>query len=54
MNSLGFVEFPKSSTRTVAVAFDVAPVIVSLAENLPIEDSRTSLLPSSSKRNDSV
>ena len=36
MNSLGFVELPKSSTRIVAVALEVAPVIVSPTMNLPV------------------
>ena len=46
--------FSKSSTSIVAVAFDVPPVIVSPAINLPPESSDTILLPLSSKRNDSV
>ena len=44
---------PKSSTSTVAVAFDVEPVIVSLTVNLPLDPapaSYTILLPLSSKR----
>ena len=58
MNSLGFVELPKSSTRIVAVALEVAPVIVSPTINLPVvasvASSRTTLLSSESKTKDSV
>ena len=35
MKSLGVLVLPKSSTRTLAVAFDVAPVMVSPTTNLP-------------------
>ena len=35
MKSLGVLVLPKSSTRTVAVALDVSPVIVSPVANLP-------------------
>ena len=56
MKSLGLVEFPKSSTRTVAVALEVPPVIVSPASNLPslpAPFSKTILLPSMSNAKDS-
>ena len=36
MNNLGFVALPKSSTRTLAVALDVLPVMVSFTVNLPV------------------
>ena len=42
-------ELRESSTRIVAVAFDVAPVIVSPSVNLPVKDSSTNRSPSSSK-----
>ena len=48
---------PKSSTRTVAVAFEVPPVIVSPTANLPslpAPASRTILFPSTSRTLDAV
>ena len=57
MKSLGVLVFPKSSTRTVAVAFDVPPVIVSPTSNLPslpAPFSKTILLPSTSNAKDFV
>jgi len=39
MNSLLFAS--KSSTRTLAVALDLEPIIVSPATNLPADDSKT-------------
>ena len=51
MKILGAVALSKLSTRTVAVAFEVAPVIVSPTTNLPevpAPSSKTILLPSTS------
>ena len=42
-------ELRESSTRTVAVAFDVAPVMVSPFVNLPVNASSTNLSPSYNK-----
>ena len=56
IKSLELLSFPKSSTRTVAVAFDVPPVMVSPASNLPslpAPFSKTILLPSTSSAKDS-
>ena len=57
MKSLGVLVLPKSSTRILAVAFDVPPVIVSPTTNLPSVPaplSKTILLPSTSNAKDSV
>ena len=56
MKSLGVLA-PKSSARTVAVAFEVPPVIVSSTTNLPslpAPASKTILFPSTSKTLDAV
>ena len=56
MKSLGVLA-PKSSARTVAVAFEVPPVIVSPTANLPslpAPASRTILYPSTSNTLDAV